>query len=48
MLYQIYETQRSLIGPFSDLAKVTAKMFTNPMLPLGVSPLSVSEALGLA
>jgi poly(3-hydroxybutyrate) depolymerase len=40
MLYQIYETQRSLIEPFSDLAKVTAKLFTNPMLPMGVSPLS--------
>ncbi len=40
MLYQIYETQRSLIEPFSDLAKVTAKMFTNPMLPVGMTPLS--------
>ena len=40
MLYQIYETQRSLIEPFSDLAKVTAKMFTNPLLPVGMTPLS--------
>ena len=46
MLYQIYETQRSLIEPFSDLAKVTAKMFTNPMLPLGVNPMSQRMAAG--
>ncbi len=46
MLYQIYETQRSLIEPFSDLAKVTAKMFTNPLLPLGMTPLSQRVAAG--
>lgn len=46
MLYQIYETQRSLIEPFSDLAKVTAKMFTNPMLPVGMTPLSQRMAAG--
>ena len=46
MLYQIYETQRSLIEPFSDLAKVTAKMFTNPMLPVGMTPMSQRLAAG--
>ncbi len=46
MLYQIYETQRSLIEPFSDLAKMTAKMFTNPLLPVGMTPLSQRMAAG--
>jgi len=46
MLYQIYETQRSLIEPFSDLAQMTAKLFANPMLPLGQTPLSQRLAAG--
>jgi poly(3-hydroxybutyrate) depolymerase len=40
MLYQIYETQRSFMEPFSELAQVAAKMLTNPQNPMGNSPLS--------
>jgi poly(3-hydroxybutyrate) depolymerase len=40
MLYQIYETQRSLMEPFSDFAQITAKVFANPLTPLGQLPLS--------
>ncbi len=40
MLYQIYETQRSLMEPFSDFAQVTAKLFANPVTPLGQNPLA--------
>ena len=40
MLYQIYETQRSLMEPFSDFAQITAKVFANPLTPLGQHPLS--------
>ncbi len=40
MLYQIYETQRSLMEPFSDFAQVTAKLFANPLSPLGQVPLA--------
>jgi len=40
MLYQIYETQRSLMEPFSDFALVASKLFTNPISPLGQLPLS--------
>ena len=49
MLYQIYETQRSIMEPFSDLAEVAAKMFSNPGLPLGQFPLAqrVSAAYDL-
>lgn len=38
MLYQFYETQRSLMEPFSDLAQTAAKMFNNPMSMMGQSP----------
>jgi poly(3-hydroxybutyrate) depolymerase len=40
MLYQIYETQRSIMEPFSELAQVAAKMLTNPQNPMGHSPLA--------
>jgi len=30
MLYQIYETQRSLMEPFSDFAQASSKLFSNP------------------
>ena len=32
MLYQIYETQRSFMEPFTDLAEVASRMFSNPQL----------------
>ncbi|TDQ43535.1 polyhydroxyalkanoate depolymerase [Tepidicella xavieri] len=40
MLYQIYETQRSLMEPFSDFAQMTAKLFANPLTPLGQLPMA--------
>ncbi|MDO9612890.1 MAG: polyhydroxyalkanoate depolymerase [Serpentinimonas sp.] len=40
MLYQIYENQRSLIEPFSDFAQMTAKLFANPLSPLGQAPMA--------
>lgn len=40
MLYQIYETQRSLMEPFSDFAQMTAKLFANPLSPLGHLPMA--------
>ena len=40
MLYQLYETQRSLIEPFSDLASFAAKSFANPLSLAGQNPLS--------
>ena len=35
MLYQIYETQRSMMEPFADFAQAAAKMYGNPLSPLG-------------
>jgi poly(3-hydroxybutyrate) depolymerase len=49
MLYQIYETQRSLMEPFADLAQAAAKLFSNPLSPLGQTPLAqrISAAYAL-
>jgi len=33
MLYTLYETQRSLMEPFADLAQATAKFYGNPLYP---------------
>ncbi|WP_234265979.1 polyhydroxyalkanoate depolymerase [Hydrogenophaga sp. NFH-34] len=46
MLYQIYETQRSIMEPFSDLASVTSKLLNNPLSPLGHLPLAQRMAAG--
>ncbi|QDL54067.1 polyhydroxyalkanoate depolymerase [Rhodoferax aquaticus] len=46
MLYQIYETQRSLMEPFSDLAQTAAKLFGNPNSLAGQSPLSQRISAG--
>ena len=40
MLYQIYDTQRSLIEPFADLAQTASKIFSNPMMPFSHFPLA--------
>ncbi len=49
MLYQIYETQRSMMEPFADLAEVAAKFYTNPAMPLAQLPIAqrVSAAYDL-
>ena len=49
MLYQIYETQRSLMEPFADLAEVAAKVYSNPALLVSQLPLAqrVSAAYDL-
>ena len=49
MLYQIYETQRSLMEPFADFAQAASKLYSNPLSPLGQTGLSqrVSAAYDL-
>jgi poly(3-hydroxybutyrate) depolymerase len=46
MLYQIYEAQRSLMEPFADFAKAAAKLYGNPLSPLGQAPLSQRISAG--
>ena len=38
MLYQLYETQRSLMEPFTDLALAAAKVYGNPLSLAGQNP----------
>ncbi|WP_313076252.1 polyhydroxyalkanoate depolymerase [Melaminivora sp.] len=40
MLYTLYETQRSLMEPFAELAQATAKFFSNPGTPFGQTQLA--------
>ena len=40
MLYKLYETQRSLMEPFTDLAQSAAKMYANPLSLMGKHPFS--------
>jgi len=46
MLYELYETQRALMEPFSDLANFAAKSLSNPVSPLSQSSLSQRMAAG--
>lgn len=40
MLYKLYETQRSLMEPFTDLAQTASKVYGNPQSFLGKWPMS--------
>ncbi len=46
MLYQLYETQRSLMEPFSDLARSAAKVYANPLSWLGQNPFAQRISAG--
>ena len=40
MLYQIYDTQRSMMEPFADWAQTASKLFSNPLLPFSHLPMA--------
>ncbi|MDP3616848.1 MAG: polyhydroxyalkanoate depolymerase [Rhodoferax sp.] len=46
MLYQLYETQRSLMEPFTDLAHSASKVYGNPLSLLGQSPFAQRISAG--
>ena len=46
MLYQLYETQRSLMEPFADFAQAAAKMFGNPLSPFSQAPFAQRMSAG--
>jgi poly(3-hydroxybutyrate) depolymerase len=46
MLYQMYDTQRSMIEPFADMAQTASKLFTNPLMPLSHLPLAQRVSAG--
>ncbi len=46
MLYRFYETQRSLMEPFTDLAQSAAKLYGNPLTLLGSHPMAQRISAG--
>jgi poly(3-hydroxybutyrate) depolymerase len=40
MLYQLYETQRAMMAPFSEFASASAKLYNHPLSPFAHTPLS--------
>ena len=46
MLYHLYETQRSLMEPFSDLSQTAAKIYGNPQSILGRNPFAQRISAG--
>jgi poly(3-hydroxybutyrate) depolymerase len=48
MLYQIFETQRSIMEPFSDLAQAAAKLYSNPLNPISQTPMAQRASAGYA
>jgi poly(3-hydroxybutyrate) depolymerase len=47
MLYQIYETQRALMAPFSEFASASAKLYSHPLSPFTHTPMAERVAAGL-
>ena len=47
MLYQLYETQRALMAPFSEFASAAAKLFNHPLSPFSRSPSAQRMSAGL-
>src|SRR5664280_609634 len=46
VLYQLYETRRSLMEPFTDLALTAAKVYGNPLSMLGQNPFAQRISAG--
>jgi poly(3-hydroxybutyrate) depolymerase len=44
MLYQLYEAQRTLMEPFTEFARATAKLYANPLSGLGQLPFAQRAA----
>jgi len=46
MLYQLYETQRALMAPFSEFASATAKLYNHPLSPFTHLPMAQRVSAG--
>jgi poly(3-hydroxybutyrate) depolymerase len=46
MLYQLYETQRALMAPFSEFASASAKLYNHPLSPFAHAPMSQRVSAG--
>ena len=47
MLYQLYETQRALMAPFSEFASASAKLYDHPLSPFAHAPMAQRMSAGL-
>jgi poly(3-hydroxybutyrate) depolymerase len=47
MLYQLYESQRALLSPFSEFASASAKLYSHPLSPFTHTPLAHRVSAGL-
>ena len=48
MMYNVYETRRSLMEPFVDFAQAASKLYSNPLSPLGTNPFAQRVAAGFS
>ena len=46
MLYQMYETQRALMAPFSEFASASAKLYDHPLSPFAHAPMAQRMSAG--
>lgn len=47
MLYQLYETHRALMSPFSEFASASSKLYSHPLSPFTHTPLAHRMAAGM-
>ena len=47
MLYQLYETQRALLSPFSEFASDLGKLYNHPLSPFAHTPVAQRVSAGL-
>jgi poly(3-hydroxybutyrate) depolymerase len=47
MLYQLFETQRALLSPFSEFASASAKLYSHPLSPFTHTPMAQRVSAGL-
>ena len=47
MLYQLYESQRALLSPFSEFASAAAKLYNHPLSPFAHTPGAQRVSAGL-
>jgi poly(3-hydroxybutyrate) depolymerase len=46
MLYQMYETQRAMLSPFSEFASASSKLYSHPLSPFAHAPMAQRVAAG--
>ena len=47
MLYQLYESQRALLSPFSEFASASSKLYNHPLSPFTHLPMAQRVSAGL-